>query len=470
MFFFPVDRRINDRVPWVVFLLLAVNVAVFMVTFWGYDLRPGGRVERIYEAHAAIVADLQVHRWFTHMFLHGGAEHLVGNLLFLVFFGMNVERKLGPAATLAIYVVSGLGALFLFAAFNPGSKVPLVGASGAISGLVGMYLALFPRRAVEVLWYAIAISGMVRIPVVVMAGLWAGMEVLQSVLFNAMATVAHWAHVGGFLAGGLAVLGLRLAGVKGHAETYGPPGEEPAAPDRFEEMNYIPLHAGSRPAGRPDTAMRRRGGESNILVARSWVAPGPAHRREIDAILPGAGAFATAACLARGLALPQADDLGRRLERLGVATVAFPERTLLQRPPLVVAKALAADARGIVVRDAAGLVRSIPASAVYLLGAGSVRRGDRALRVLDLLATGPWVCVRLSEAAAEDPDLAAAARRVRGVAEKAPATTAFMALAEGRACEPAFAAMDELDDYHQWVAQVMAGSQLGNEDGGRGKN
>src|SRR5262245_28820945 len=118
------------------------------------------------------------------MFLHAGPAHLVGNMLFLLLFGMNVERRLGPFVTLALYFLSGFAALALFLVFNTDFNAPLVGASGAVSGLVGMYLVLFRARTVEVMWFAFVVGGIVRVKSVAVAALWAGLELLQAVLLR----------------------------------------------------------------------------------------------------------------------------------------------------------------------------------------------------------------------------------------------------------------------------------------------
>ncbi|MGH2767628.1 MAG: rhomboid family intramembrane serine protease [Acidimicrobiales bacterium] len=145
---------------------------------------------------------------FTSMFLHGGIVHLLGNMLFLWVFGNNIEDTLGRVRFLLFYLITGLGASLAHVLVNPGSTIPTVGASGAISGLLGAYLILFPRaRIVSILplWFFIRV---IELPAVVVLGLW---FVLQFVIGVGQqvggAGVAWMAHVGGFLAG----MGLILA-------------------------------------------------------------------------------------------------------------------------------------------------------------------------------------------------------------------------------------------------------------------
>ncbi len=461
MFFVPVDRRVNDRIPWGIYLLLALNVLSFMVVYWGFDESEGGRVSRIFDLHGAKASDLSAARCITHMYLHAGPLHLVGNLLFLVLFGMNVERRIGAPLTFVLYHLSGLGAVLLFAAFNPGSDVPLVGASGAISGLVGMYLVLFRNRTVEVLWYAVVVGGIVRLPVVVITGFWAGLEVLQALLLNHFATVAHWAHVGGFVAGAGLLAVLVKAGFRGHPETVPPPGEEPRPEDRFEELNYIPV-ATSRlgvDSARPDTAIRRRSGETSFLVAKSWGPVTRSQRAVLDEVLPGSGPFAVPACLARGLAPAQAEDLAARLDRAGLPVLVYPEQYLLAPAPLVISESAESTPNGLRARDVTGRVLEIPPASAYLLAAGTFRRDGAPVRVVDLYATDPWVALRWSEAVTGAPVIPIAGE-LRKALPAAPSASAFDALVEGRPPGHEAESLAELDGYHRWMLQVFAGGKF----------
>jgi membrane associated rhomboid family serine protease len=139
----------------------------------------------------------------TSMFLHGGWGHLGGNMLFLWIFGDNIEHRLGHLRFILFYVASGLAASFAHIFFNAGSVVPAVGASGAISGVLGGYLLLFPRNNVYVLTW----GGVMAVPAVFMLGLWILMQFINGA--GSIATteetggggVAYMAHIGGFIAG-----------------------------------------------------------------------------------------------------------------------------------------------------------------------------------------------------------------------------------------------------------------------------
>jgi membrane associated rhomboid family serine protease len=134
------------------------------VTAWGV-------VPREYSTGRDLPPGIPLPFWstlFTSMFLHGGWAHLGGNMLYLWIFGDNLERVMGHARYLVFYLVCGLAAGFAHIAFNSGSSVPSVGASGAISGVLGGYILLFPRNRVRVMTR----GGIMAVPAFVMLGLW----------------------------------------------------------------------------------------------------------------------------------------------------------------------------------------------------------------------------------------------------------------------------------------------------------
>ena len=141
---------------------------------------------------------------FTAMFMHGGFLHIIGNMLFLWIFGNNVEDSMGPLKFIAFYLLSGVAALGLQVAFSPDSTVPTIGASGAIAGVLGGYILLYPRARVLTLIFIIFFVTLIEVPAVVMLGLW----FLQQIYFGAAdlsdptgGGVAYFAHVGGFAFG-----------------------------------------------------------------------------------------------------------------------------------------------------------------------------------------------------------------------------------------------------------------------------
>ena len=142
---------------------------------------------------------------FTSMFLHAGFLHLAGNMLFLWIFGNNVEDIMGKMRYLVFYLLCGVIAAAAQIAANPHSVIPVLGASGAISGVLGAYLVRFPRAQVDTCIFIFIYFTVVRLPAIVVLGLWFLMQLLMgatSLLGNPnQGGVAFWAHIGGFVAG-----------------------------------------------------------------------------------------------------------------------------------------------------------------------------------------------------------------------------------------------------------------------------
>jgi membrane associated rhomboid family serine protease len=195
--------------------LIAANVAAFFlelsqpsegalqsfITAWGV-------VPKEYAAGQDLSPHIPLPFWstlFTSMFLHGGWMHLGGNMLFLWIFGDNIEKAIGNMRFLVFYLVCGLAAGIAHIVFNSGSGVPTVGASGAISGILGGYLLMFPQNRVRVLTR----GGVVAVPAMVMLGMWILMQFINGIgeIANTPETggVAYMAHIGGFAAGFLLV-------------------------------------------------------------------------------------------------------------------------------------------------------------------------------------------------------------------------------------------------------------------------
>jgi membrane associated rhomboid family serine protease len=139
---------------------------------------------------------------FTSMFMHGGLFHIAGNMLYLWIFGNNVEDTLGHARFVVFYLLSGVAAALAQTAIGPDSTVPMVGASGAISGVLGAYLILFPHAYVTTLIIFGFFFRLVRIPAVVVLGFWIVIQVVSGLgSLGVGGGVAFFAHIGGFLAG-----------------------------------------------------------------------------------------------------------------------------------------------------------------------------------------------------------------------------------------------------------------------------
>jgi membrane associated rhomboid family serine protease len=158
---------------------------------------------------ACVVDDLSINLLtpLTSMFLHGGWGHILGNALFLWVFGNNIEDSMGRVRFLVFYLLCGLAAAGAHVLVQPGSPVPTVGASGAISGILGAYLLLYPRVRVKMLFIWIIIVQIIRVPAWLVLIWWfviqllTGLPELLQVSPEVSGGVAVWAHVGGFIAG-----------------------------------------------------------------------------------------------------------------------------------------------------------------------------------------------------------------------------------------------------------------------------
>ncbi|HUK61528.1 MAG TPA: rhomboid family intramembrane serine protease [Stellaceae bacterium] len=177
-----------------------------------------GMIPAVLFHHATLPAQLQhVAPWmtiFTSMFLHGGWAHILGNMLYLWLFGRGVEAPLGLVRFLALYFISGVAAAMTQAAIDPHSTVPMIGASGAIAGVLGAYLILHPRGNVVTLLWVIIFVRLVSVPAVILLGLWFLLQVLGALGSEGEPGVAVWAHVGGFITGLVLVTLLRPANVQ----------------------------------------------------------------------------------------------------------------------------------------------------------------------------------------------------------------------------------------------------------------
>lgn len=144
---------------------------------------------------------------FTSMFLHGGLLHLAGNMLYLWIFGDNIEDVLGHFRYLLFYLFSGIAAAYCHAAVNPDSLIPMIGASGAISGVLGAYLLLFPRARVHTLLIFGFFWQVVKIPALVVIGFWGILQLFSGILSGSshQGGVAWFAHIGGLLTGLLTI-------------------------------------------------------------------------------------------------------------------------------------------------------------------------------------------------------------------------------------------------------------------------
>ena len=210
--------------PAITLFLIAVNAAVFVYQlslgsgpaltgfFYQFGLVPRALLSIGYWQDAGILPGLAP--LFTSMFLHGGWMHFLGNLLYLWVFGDNVEDWLGSLRFLLFYLVCGLLAALLQIAVQPGSPIPMIGASGAISGVLAAYLVLFPGARVLTFVPILFFFYLVRLPALIFLGLWFLLQFFNGAVSLtagdlSMGGTAWWAHIGGFVAGLVLILKAR---------------------------------------------------------------------------------------------------------------------------------------------------------------------------------------------------------------------------------------------------------------------
>ena len=227
--FIPIKDDIPTlRRPYLTVALIVINALVFL-----YSIMQGSRGFQLftyqygfipYEIVKAVELTPQLPASiyltpFTSMFMHGGWMHLIGNMLFLWIFGNNVEDYFGHVVFLIFYLLSGLCAVGLYTLFGPLSQVPMIGASGAIAGVMGAYMVLHPRARITVLFIFFFIQFLV-IPAKMVLGFWFIYQIFMSMVGSSTGGGVAWmAHVGGFLFGWL-VLRL-LVKFKGPGATGG---------------------------------------------------------------------------------------------------------------------------------------------------------------------------------------------------------------------------------------------------------
>lgn len=216
------DANPSRTVPFVTYGIIAVNVLVFL-----FELAMGSQVGGLFMEFGVVPyrvsaslgdGGIDPGAWLsfgTSMFLHGGWMHLIGNMLFLHVFGDNIEDRCGHGRFVLFYLLAGAAAAATQVAVHPSSEMPMVGASGAIAGVLGAYVILFPRARVLTLLPIVIFFQLIELPAYLFLGLWFLMQIASGVLSLRIGAdaggVAWWAHIGGFLSGALFLPFLRRA-------------------------------------------------------------------------------------------------------------------------------------------------------------------------------------------------------------------------------------------------------------------
>lgn len=243
---FPIrDHNPSGQTPYVTIALIAANILIFLWYFSAFsEFELNAFFFQWGLVPARITAGEGYESFLTSMFLHGGWLHLAGNMLFLWIYGDNLEEELGHLGFLAFYLATGLAAAGLQTMADLGSQIPMVGASGAIAGVMGGYLLLFPRAKVDVLFVFLIFFRIFAIPAWIVLGLWFALQIFSGLNTPGEAGgVAYWAHAGGFIAGLALTLPVWLRrGARGywqatsgkppHPETHFPRSNIPLVPRR----------------------------------------------------------------------------------------------------------------------------------------------------------------------------------------------------------------------------------------------
>jgi membrane associated rhomboid family serine protease len=197
--------------PVVTISLVVLNALIFL-----YELTLGDQVNEFMFSFGLVPAYFSWLNVVTSMFLHGGFLHAAGNMLYLWIFGDNVEDRMGHGRFLAFYLLCGIAAALAQTITVPNSTVPMVGASGAIAGVMGAYFVLYPHSRIVTLVTLLFFWQIMEVPAVLFLGIWFLMQFLSGVGSIASATagepaggIAFWAHVAGFAAGVLGVMVFR---------------------------------------------------------------------------------------------------------------------------------------------------------------------------------------------------------------------------------------------------------------------
>lgn len=204
------DTQPSYTFPYITLALILTNVALFLYEF----LLPDRALNQFVMQYGVIPSRLQAIDLITSIFLHGGWMHLIGNMWFLWIYGDNVEDVLGHFQYLVFYLLCGIAASLVHVFFNADSRVPTIGASGAIAGVMGGYIVKFPHSRITTLVPVLIFLTTMEIPAYLILAYWFVIQFFSGV--GAMSSshlsqggVAWFAHVGGFLAGIVLILSLR---------------------------------------------------------------------------------------------------------------------------------------------------------------------------------------------------------------------------------------------------------------------
>lgn len=235
------DVNPTRRTPYLTWILIAINAAVFL---WQLTLTPE-QLEQAFMQLAVVPRNISAAPFapeaifdsIRSMFMHGGWDHILGNMLYLFLFGDNIEDRLGKVLYLVLYFITGFAAVYGQVLIDPTSNIPMIGASGAISGVLGAYLVMFPNVKVRAIVFLGAFGRIAELPALIVLGFWFLLQAIQG--FASLTEVSYgggvafFAHIGGFIAGAvLAFVFVRMV-------------PQPPPQERYE-MLYERLGRGGR--------------------------------------------------------------------------------------------------------------------------------------------------------------------------------------------------------------------------------
>ena len=207
------DENPTKHFPLLTIALIGGNIFVF---FWEFSYP--GQVSTLFSNYGLVPksfveSPIQTYpNVFSAMFLHAGLMHLLGNMLFLWIFGDNIEDVLGKVRFITFYLLCGLIAALCHVFMDTGSKIPMVGASGAISGILGAYLVLFPKAKIKTLVFLGILVTIIRLPAVILLAFWLGIQIYSNMAMSSEGGGVAWvAHIGGFVAGMVLILPFKAS-------------------------------------------------------------------------------------------------------------------------------------------------------------------------------------------------------------------------------------------------------------------
>ena len=208
----------KDDNPTITFPFFTIAIIILNIAVFFFQISSRGGLNTVTYTYGAIphsIITFKSHQpvhpaltVFSSMFMHGGLLHLGGNMLYLWIFGNNIEDRLGHLRFIIFYLFCGICAAYSHALTNPSSTIPMIGASGAVSGILGAYVLLFPRANVHTLLFLGFFITVVKIPALIVIGFWALIQFLNGMVSSGLQNsggVAWFAHVGGFLIGLLTI-------------------------------------------------------------------------------------------------------------------------------------------------------------------------------------------------------------------------------------------------------------------------